>query len=177
MGALPEMTAILEVVTEGPEETQELGRTLGSLLRGGEVAYLVGALGSGKTCLTQGIAWGVGVKEYARSPTFVLVGQYQGRLTFYHIDLYRVESAAEALDLGLEEYLPGRGVSVVEWADPAPEGLAPEHLRIEISVLGPEPRRLRLVPLGARYEALVESLRRALSPKSRALQPGPGEPR
>ena len=79
-----------------------------------------------------------------------------------------MESAAEALDLGLEEYLTGRGVSVVEWADRAPEGLAPEHLRIEISVLGPERRRLRLVPVGARYEALVESLRHALSPKSRA---------
>lgn len=177
MGPLQDMTAPLEVVTDSPKETQEMGRSLGAALSGGEVVYLVGGLGAGKTCLTQGIAWGVGVKEYVRSPTFVLVGQYQGRLPLYHIDLYRLESAAETLDLGLEEYFAGRGVSVVEWADRAPEGLAPEHLWIEISVLGPERRRLRIVPAGTRYEALVEALRRALAQRSATLRPHRGKPR
>lgn len=161
------MTGMLDVTTGSARETQEVGRGLGSLLRGGEVIYLVGDLGAGKTCLTQGIAWGIGVEGFVRSPTFVLMNQYRGRLTLYHVDLYRLESAAEVLDLGLEEVFAGRGVSVVEWADRAPIELAPEHLRIELTTLGPERRRLCLVPVGARYEALVDSLRDILAKASR----------
>ena len=78
---------------------------------------LEGELGSGKTCLTQGILWGLGGTEYARSPTFVLMAQYAARLTLYHVDLYRVESVAEAADLGLDEVVSGEGVTVIEWAD------------------------------------------------------------
>ncbi|MEK7873653.1 MAG: tRNA (adenosine(37)-N6)-threonylcarbamoyltransferase complex ATPase subunit type 1 TsaE [Chloroflexota bacterium] len=161
------MTSVLDITTDSPRETQEIGKSLGSLLRGGEVIYLVGGLGAGKTCLTQGIAWGVGVQEFVRSPTFVLVNQYRGRLTLYHVDLYRLESAAEVLDLGLEEVFAGQGVSVVEWADRAPTELAPEHLRIELTTLGPERRRLRLVPAGADYETLVHDLRDILAKGSR----------
>ena len=69
----------MEIVTRGPEETQALGRRIGELMEGGELVLMVGDLGAGKTCLTQGIAWGLGVNEYARSPTFVLVSEYEGR--------------------------------------------------------------------------------------------------
>ena len=91
-----------ELVSHRPEETQAIGRLLGAQAMRGDVFLLVGELGAGKTCLTQGIVWGLGSREYARSPSFVLVSQYQGRLTTYHIDLYRLDSIQEIADLGLD---------------------------------------------------------------------------
>ena len=119
---------------------------------------LVGGLGAGKTCLTQGILWGLGVDEYARSPTFVLVSQYSGRLTLYHVDLYRLDSIEEIEDLGLEECLFGEGVCVVEWAEKA-ERLFPEQsVLIRIDYLGETSRGLTLEAAGGRHERLVEAL-------------------
>jgi tRNA threonylcarbamoyladenosine biosynthesis protein TsaE len=89
-------------------------------------------LGAGKTCLTQGIASGLDVAGYVRSPTFVLMSRYLGRLTLYHVDLYRIGSAAEAWDLGLDEQLFGHGVCVVEWADRATELFPEESLWIAL---------------------------------------------
>ena len=98
----------MELVTRGPEETQALGRRLGELMEGGELVLMVGDLGAGKTCLTQGIAWGLGVNEYARSPTFVLVSEYEGRHTLFHADLYRVDDPLEMED-------PGVGRDLWKW--------------------------------------------------------------
>ena len=75
----------------------------------------------------------MGVKEYARSPTFVIVNRYLGRLTMYHVDLFRIQEPAEAWDLGLEEYLWGDGVCVVEWADNAPDLFSPESIWIDLT--------------------------------------------
>ncbi len=154
------MGTSFEMVTKSPEETQAVGRRMGELALGGEVLLLVGILGAGKTCLTQGVAWGVGVKEYARSPTFVMLTQYEGRLPLYHMDLYRVESLAEFQDLGLDEYLYGRGVSIVEWADNAMDGLPQEHLLIVIEYLDEKRRRLRFEAVGEKHQRLFEGLRR-----------------
>ena len=117
----PDQALCLTLSSYGPEETQAIGRILGRSAEPGDVFLLVGDLGAGKTCLTQGILFGLGSEEFARSPTFVLVSQYPGRLTMYHMDLYRLDTFAEVLDLGLDEYLFGDGVSVVEWADKAAE--------------------------------------------------------
>lgn len=116
----------LRIRTESPEETQQLGRAIGRQSEAGDIYLLHGPLGAGKTCLTQGIAWGLDVPGYARSPTFVLMNQYRGRLVLHHLDLYRVSSSLEAWDLGLEEQLFGDGICVVEWADRA-EDLFPEE--------------------------------------------------
>ena len=119
---------------------------------------LVGGLGAGKTCLTQGILWGLGGDEYARSPTFVLVSQYSERLTLYHVDLYRLEGMSEIADLGLEEWLYGEGVCVVEWAEKA-ERLFPEQsVLIRMDYLGETSRGLTLEAAGSRRERLVEAL-------------------
>ena len=91
--------------------------------------------GAGKTCLTQGIAKGLEVDGYVRSPTFVLVTIHQGRLPLYHIDIYRLDHIAEVLDLGLDEYLAGDGVSVIEWADKAPEAFPDDCLRVTLDPL------------------------------------------
>jgi tRNA threonylcarbamoyladenosine biosynthesis protein TsaE len=94
-------------------------------------------LGAGKTCLTQGIAWGLGVEGYARSPTFVIVTRYVGRLVLHHVDLFRVQGYQEAQDLGLDEYLSGEDVCVVEWADRAAEAFPPGSVWIALEY-GPE---------------------------------------
>src|SRR5690349_17851059 len=105
-----------EFVTHNPEETQDIGWRLGELAQAGDVFLLTGDLGAGKTCLTQGIAYGLGSKEYAASPSFVIMRELKGRLTLYHMDLYRLDRIEEIVDLGLDDYLYGKGVCVVEWA-------------------------------------------------------------
>lgn len=157
------MSSFLELLSNSPEETQEIGRVLGSHACPGDVILLVGGLGAGKTCLTQGIAWGLGVQEQARSPTFVLVCQYQGRLVLHHIDLYRLDSVEEIWDLGLDEYLFGDGVCVVEWAEKAPEVFPAKHLLIELEYVGETQRRLTLKGQNSRDERLLRAVREALS--------------
>ncbi|MBI4234475.1 MAG: tRNA (adenosine(37)-N6)-threonylcarbamoyltransferase complex ATPase subunit type 1 TsaE [Chloroflexi bacterium] len=155
------MTTCLDLLSHGPEETQELGRLLGSHAAAGDLFLLAGGLGVGKTTLTQGIAWGLGVQEHARSPTFVLVTQYRGRLTLYHIDLYRLDDVQEVLDLGLDEYLFGDGVCVVEWAEKAPQVFPAAHLLVTLQPVDDTTRRLRLEARGSRYEGLLEAVRQA----------------
>lgn len=115
------MNSPLHIESRGPDFTQDLGRTIGEHASAGDVFLLTGPLGAGKTCLTQGIALGLGVEGYVRSPTFVLMTRHPGRLVLHHVDLYRMGSPAEAWDLGLDEQLFGGGVCVIEWADRASE--------------------------------------------------------
>lgn len=131
-------------LSRSPEDTQNIGKQLGTRLGPGHMILLNGDLGAGKTCFTQGVLWGLGGKEYARSPTFVMVVQYVGRLTLNHIDLYRVESPEELPELGLNEYLQGDGVTVVEWADRAPGLSQEDHLGIHIQYISSTERRLTL---------------------------------
>jgi len=132
---------------------------LGELLQGGELLLLSGQLGSGKTCLTQGVAWGIGVKEHARSPTFVLVSEYQGRVPLYHVDLYRIDELMEMEELGLEEYFQRRGVCVIEWAEKATLLLPQENLSITLETTGPQERLIGLSARGVHYETLLNKLR------------------
>ena len=131
------MSSLLHLMSHSPESTREIGRILGQAAEAGDVFLLTGPLGAGKTCLTQGIAWGLGVAGYARSPTFVLVTRYRGRLTLHHIDLFRIQDSQEAWDLGLDEYLSDGGVCVVEWADRAVEVFPDEGLWVDLEY-GPE---------------------------------------
>ena len=151
-------TTALQLNSHSPEQTQRLGVQLGELAQAGDVFLLSGSLGSGKTCLTQGIAWGIGVKEYAFSPSFVIVREYYGRLTLYHIDFYRLNSIGEIVDLGLDEYLGGSGVCVVEWADKGITVLPQENLLIRFSYISDTERSLSLEPRGERYSQLLKSL-------------------
>ena len=148
----------VEAISRSPEETQQIGRVLGANAQPGQVFLLMGELGSGKTCLTQGLLWGLGGDEHARSPTFVLVSEYRARLTLYHIDLYRLEAGQDGLDLGLEEYLFGDGVCVVEWADRAPDLFPPEHLKVRIERLGERTRRLSLSSGSPEYADILSAV-------------------
>ena len=115
------MTTPLLIKSCDADFTQALGKIIGETVSAGDVLLLTGELGSGKTCLTQGIALGLGVQGYVRSPTFVLMTRHHGRLTLNHVDLYRMDSPAEAWDLALDEQLFGEGLCVIEWADRAVE--------------------------------------------------------
>ena len=149
----------LELTSHNPEQTQKFGVNIGEVALPGDIFLLVGGLGVGKTCLTQGIAWGLGIKEYAVSPSFVLVRELYGRLPLYHIDLYRLDRIEEILELGLDEYLYGSGVCVVEWAEKGLAALPAEHLLIEISYLADTERSFQLKPSGQRYREILEQLK------------------
>jgi tRNA threonylcarbamoyladenosine biosynthesis protein TsaE len=105
-------------ISHSPAETEALGETWGRAARHGLVIGLSGDLGAGKTQLVKGIARGLGITERVHSPTFALVNIYTGgRLTLFHLDLYRLQSRQQILGAGLEEYLTPDGVTVIEWAE------------------------------------------------------------
>lgn len=157
----PDKQDSMQIVSHSPEDTQSIGRILGELAAPGDVYLLVGDLGAGKTCLTQGILWGLGTDEFARSPTFVLVSQYQGRMTMYHMDLYRLDSFDEILDLGLDEFLFGDGISVVEWAEKALGAFPENHMLIQIQYIDEDTRRLTLNAFGQRYSEILSEVSNA----------------
>ena len=148
----------LGLPSHSPEQTQKLGIRIGQLALPGDVFLLVGDLGSGKTCLTQGIAWGLDIKEYALSPSFVIVRELYGRLPLYHIDLYRLDHIEEIVDLGLDDYLYDNSVCVVEWAERGLGALPTEHLMIQISYLSDTERSFQLKPSGKRYREILAQL-------------------
>ena len=152
-------TSYLKLISHSPEQTQRLGIRIGELALPGDILLLVGALGTGKTCLTQGIAWGLGIKEYALSPSFVIIRELYGRLPLYHIDLYRLDHIEEIVELGLDDYLYGSGVCVVEWAEKGLSVLPTEHLLIQISYLSDSERSFQLKPSGKRYLEILAQLK------------------
>ena len=110
------------IISHDPAETFALGRVAAARCVAGDVVALCGELGAGKTQFVKGLAAGLGVAAEVTSPTFTLIHEYAGGgLPVYHFDFYRLETAAEALALGLDEYLDGPGVCVIEWADKFPD--------------------------------------------------------
>lgn len=150
-------------------ETAELGRKLGALLKSGDVIALSGELGSGKTCMTKGMALGLGVPEgeVVTSPSFTYMNEYEGRETLYHMDVYRLAHLSEFLGTGLDEYLGQGGVAVLEWADRWPEILPEQTLRVTLAILGEDARALSFCARHPRAVEILEGLERAI--------PGEGE--
>jgi len=152
----------LEIVSHSADQTKWLGERLGRLLQPGDVVCLQGDLGSGKTCLTQGIARGLGVGQPVTSPTFIIINEYglpgMGH-RLRHIDLYRIESIAEARALGLVDYFYGDGICVVEWAERVLELLPAERLWVTLRCMDHTQRELRFGATGKHYADLLESLR------------------
>ncbi len=115
------------VETNSEKETYSLGYMMGEKAKAGQVFTLIGDLGVGKTVFTKGLAEGLGVKEPVSSPTFTIVQIYEeGRLPFYHFDVYRIGDVEEMEEIGYEDYIYGNGVSLIEWADLIFE-ILPEH--------------------------------------------------
>ena len=141
------MSTDFNIISNSPEETIDLGRRLGSQLKGGEVIGICGLLGSGKTHLIKGIAAGAGAEDskQVNSPTFVIVNEYAGRLDIYHIDAYRLNSIAEFEMLGFDEYCRPQSVVLIEWADKIESALqAIDYIRIELQHAGETKRKIHV---------------------------------
>lgn len=123
----------MTVESYAPEETFALGYEIGEKAQPGDVYTLIGDLGVGKTVFTQGVAKGLGIKEAVSSPTFTILQIYEeGRLPFYHFDVYRIGDAEEMDEIGYEDYFYGDGVCFIEWANLIEE-ILPEHYK-EITI-------------------------------------------
>lgn len=121
------------IETRSAEETYQLGVEIGQKATKGQVYTLVGDLGVGKTVFTQGLAKGLAIEEPISSPTFTIVQVYdEGRLPFYHFDVYRIGDISEMDEIGFEDYVYGEGVSLIEWANLIEEILPEEHIAITI---------------------------------------------
>ena len=133
---------ITEIKSEGPEDTWRVAEELSLTLEPGTVIALHGDLGAGKTCFIQGLAAALQITDPVTSPTYTLIGEYEGRMRLNHIDLYRLKNSVEALGIGLEEYLESDGITAIEWAERAKEILPPGMLHISIEMGKSETSRL-----------------------------------
>ncbi len=161
---MSDATLVLE--SRGPGQTRRLGERLARHLQPGDIILLSGELGAGKTVLVQGLARGLGVAEGVSSKSFVLLGEYEGRLKLYHADLYRLESPAEAEELALDEYCRD-GVLAVEWPERAWGVFPADHLLVRFEITGPRSRRLVLTAGGERSRGLLRALAEAVGAGAR----------
>lgn len=155
------------------EDTQELGESLGEVLESGDVVCLFGDLGAGKTSIAQGIAWGVGFppEDYISSPTFTLINEYVGRYPIYHMDFYRLQTAEEVWDMGIEEYLFGQGIVIIEWADRVDGYLPQERLEVWLRRVNIMQREITVTGIGHHYVDLMERWVQDVSPDEKDQEP------
>jgi len=150
-----------DLISKSSEETLHIGRIIGETLNGGNIVALTGELGAGKTCLTQGIAKGIGVSEeyYVTSPTFTLINEYPGRIPLYHMDVYRLADSGDLEDMGYEEYFYGDGVVVIEWAEKVDDILPREALVVHLEYVDANKRMIR-ISCTSDIVSLVEMLKK-----------------
>jgi tRNA threonylcarbamoyladenosine biosynthesis protein TsaE len=149
------MSATLVLSADSPEETRALGRAVAAVLGSGDVVSLTGDLGAGKTTFVQGAADGLGIHQAVLSPTFTLVREYEGSPPVYHLDVYRLDSLHDVVDLGFDEILDRGAVVFIEWGDVI-EALLPEsYLEVELSLRDDGEDRRRIAVTG-RGEAWAE---------------------
>jgi tRNA threonylcarbamoyladenosine biosynthesis protein TsaE len=147
------------VRTASVEETVALGERLGRAAAPGDLLCLWGDLGAGKTQLVKGIARGLGIGDTVNSPTFILMNEYAGRLPLFHVDLYRLAGAADALAGGVIDDRQIDGVTVVEWPDRMGDILPVGRLDVRIDGSGDEVREIEVVTADPRFGRLVEAVR------------------
>ena len=134
----------MKLLSKSEEETKGLGQKLGERLKRGDVVCLYGELGSGKTMMVKGIASAFGINERdITSASFTIIAEYDAGVPFYHIDLYRVK-AGKASELGLQEYLGGNGISVIEWADRAEEDIPDNSIKVSLNYAGDNMREIEI---------------------------------
>jgi tRNA threonylcarbamoyladenosine biosynthesis protein TsaE len=147
------------VVSDSVAATLALGERLGRAAGAGDLICLWGDLGAGKTQLAKGIALGLDIADTVNSPTFVLMAEYAGRLPLFHVDLYRLADAADALAGGLVDERQEDGLTVVEWPDRMGIVLPAARLDVRIEGTADEPRRIELIAGGPGYERYLEAAR------------------
>jgi tRNA threonylcarbamoyladenosine biosynthesis protein TsaE len=148
----------LTISTKSPDDTIEWGKRIGKRLQPGDVIALYGDLGAGKTTLTRGIAAGLELDADIHSPTFTLIHEHAGLIPLYHVDLYRLSGDDEVEFLGLEEYMYGDGVTIIEWADRMDSSLPVQRLDITLKMAGNDIREMILRSDSERIAAIIEAL-------------------
>ncbi len=135
---------VMEFLTQSAEETIELGKKIGSKLKPGAIVGFYGELGSGKTTMIKGICLGLGVKEQdiVKSPSFVMISEYKGNCPIFHIDLYRIKDIGEIHSIGLDDYLYGNGICLIEWAEKVENELPENIIKIRLEVLEQNKRKI-----------------------------------
>lgn len=143
--------------TTSPGQTRAIGERIARRLCPGDVLCLWGDLGAGKSELTRGVASGLGVSGPVTSPSFTIMNVYEdGRLPLYHFDWYRLESSEELYEMGMDEYLTGEGVSVIEWPGVCPDAIPETRLDVEITPLNETDREITLIPQGGFRSITIE---------------------
>lgn len=150
----------MEFKTNSDLETRELGLSIGSALKGGEVIAMTGDLGAGKTTMTKSIAQGLEIDDYITSPTFTIVNEYEGRLKLYHFDVYRISDIEEMYDIGYEEYLYSDAVSIIEWSNLIEEILPKDKINIDIEYIDENARKITITGTGDKFEHLAKEMGR-----------------
>lgn len=158
-----------EFISASLKETQKIGAKLGRylkrILQEGNVKNLIiglcGDLGGGKTTFIKGLATGLGLKKVITSPTFLLLKEYKIKdIYLYHFDFYRLKGAAQALEIGLKEYLKRpKSISVIEWADKIENILPSEKLMIDFAFIDQNKRKIIFKPMGKRYKELIRKMK------------------
>ena len=153
----PSMSKTLEIITNAKEETRSLGKKLAPLFERGDVVLLLGDLGAGKTTFTGGVAEGLEIEEDVISPTFNIMKCYfKGRIPLYHIDAYRLEN--QNIEIGLDEFIEGDGVCLIEWPIYIEPLLPDERLSITLLSQGGDTRRIIFESNCPRFDALLMKL-------------------
>ena len=144
---------MMQITTHSADETQALGQKLASRLAPGDVIAYFGDLGAGKTAFTRGLAQGLGITDPVTSPTYTIVNEYlSGRIPLIHLDMYRLSSSAELVDIGLEDYLSRGGVCAVEWSENVEDALQ-DAIRVTIEKDADEPDTRHItITGGPRFE-------------------------
>jgi len=152
----------MNFIIPSPAQTDALGFLIGSMGVPGDIICLGGDLGAGKTTLTQSIARGAGVSpdEYVTSPTFTIMHEYTGRIPVYHMDLYRIGSADDVIELGLEDYMLGDGMCVIEWYERAREIIPDSRLLIELTNTGEVSRKIAVDGIDKRWQELLSRIKK-----------------
>ena len=135
-------------MTASYQDTQQLGMQLAALLRAGDVVTLHGNLGAGKSEFSRGVARGLGIEGPVPSPSFTILNTYDGREKLYHFDWYRIADPQELYDIGLDEFVGGDGIALIEWFEKAMECVPSRALLVEIHTIDEETREITFLPQG-----------------------------
>ena len=173
------MQGAFSCASRSPEETRTAGAALAAMVLPRDTVTLSGELGAGKTVFVQGLAAALGVRRRVTSPTFTIVHEYEGRYPIIHLDLYRLDSFQEVLDLGLDELLDTRAIRVVEWGQAVVPLLPQGHLDVEIVRVPQEDDARKLVfrARGKEWARRLEALRATVERLLGTAFPGEGSNR
>lgn len=158
---------MIKAVTTSVDDTRALAAGMAKLAAPGDLVILAGDLGAGKTAFAQGFAQGLGVDEPVTSPAFILVRTYEGRLPMVHLDVYRLDTMQELVDLGIAELLDQGAVTLIEWGDAVAPGLPADFLEVRLEAgAGPDDREVSIRSVGPAWPPRAGALREVVAPWS-----------